>query len=89
MSDPRLESARAALQACEGLLGSARDFLASASAEKQRLSTERMDRRQVVLYEFALGMTSVRVARSILDYVVTGGDAEARLAVLCAAEAVH
>jgi hypothetical protein len=88
-TDPRLQSACTALEAAGALLTTARDHLASASTERGRLSTERMDRMQLALYDFAMGMTSLRVAQSMLEYATTGGEPEMRLALLCAAEMLH
>jgi (2S)-methylsuccinyl-CoA dehydrogenase len=82
------DDARATLQACESLLGIARDFLARAASERGRISNERIDAMQLAVYELAWCATWHRVAETMLDYAATG-DVEARLATACIAEAAH
>jgi (2S)-methylsuccinyl-CoA dehydrogenase len=85
-----LSRARSALASTEALLALVRDHLAGrATDERGRLANDRIDAMQLPVYEFALATTGLRAAAAMLDYAAAGGEIEARLAALAAAEAIH
>jgi (2S)-methylsuccinyl-CoA dehydrogenase len=82
-----LDQARAVVDALEAVIGAAIHHLAATGEKDGRISTERMDQNQTVVYDVASVASAVRAARSLLAYG-EHGDHEARLAHAYAADVV-